>query len=108
MVERGPADRLHVPSFRNGCYYNRLVDCCWLCYGRLLWAQTQIPREEEGQEIVGTTVEIPALHNIDEDTSVEHVEGEITDVLTTTDTTRIVTIELETEDEITLGMDATS
>lgn len=31
-------DALHVPSFRNGCYYGRLADCCWLCLLRLVGA----------------------------------------------------------------------
>jgi hypothetical protein len=29
-------DALHVPAFRDGCYYGRPADCCWLCYCRLL------------------------------------------------------------------------
>lgn len=28
----------HFPAERDGCYYGRVVDCCWLCYGRLVWA----------------------------------------------------------------------
>ncbi len=26
----------HFPAERDGCYYQRIVDCCWLCYGRML------------------------------------------------------------------------
>jgi len=29
-------DALHVPGFRNGCYYGRPADCCWVCFLRLL------------------------------------------------------------------------
>jgi|GEM_PF-2622166 len=28
----------HFPAERNGCYYERLSDCCWLCYLRLVLA----------------------------------------------------------------------
>lgn len=26
----------HFPEERDGCYYERPEDCCWLCYLRIL------------------------------------------------------------------------
>lgn len=26
----------HFPDERNGCYYQRVADCCWLCYLRMV------------------------------------------------------------------------
>lgn len=25
----------HFPAERDGCYYERPLDCCWLCYVRI-------------------------------------------------------------------------
>lgn len=29
-------DRRHYPEERDGCYYQRPTDCCWLCLLRIL------------------------------------------------------------------------
>lgn len=108
MIERGPLGMVHVPSHRNGCYYHRVEDCCWVCYWRIVWALSRSAREEAAEGLVGRTIEVPSLHAIDDVESIEHVEGEITDVFTTTDAPQIVTVELETGDEITLGVRLTS
>ena len=31
-------ERRHVMQFRNGCYYERPQDCCWLCLLRFILA----------------------------------------------------------------------
>lgn len=37
-------DIWHFPNQTSGCYYQRPVDCCWLCLGRILRANVHAAR----------------------------------------------------------------
>ena len=37
-------EMVHFPTQTSGCYYQRPVDCCWLCLGRILRANVHAAR----------------------------------------------------------------
>jgi len=37
-------DMRHFPTQTSGCYYQRPIDCCWLCMGRILRANVHAAR----------------------------------------------------------------
>jgi len=41
MIDRGPRDRLHVPRYRDECYYGNPA-MCWLCQFRPIWFALQM------------------------------------------------------------------
>ena len=43
MIEKGPKDNVHFPEFKNGCYYGREEDCCWVCFVRFILSPLRQP-----------------------------------------------------------------
>lgn len=110
ISERGPDTKRHVPSYRSGCFYRRIEDCCWACYFRMIW-ETSDPefrdatRGAERYSIIGTELDVPVINRITGDESVEYRRGEVTNVIDMADDdSAIVAIELETGEEVTVGV----
>lgn len=106
--ERGPAGKRHVPEYRSGCYRKRIVECCWLCMGRLLATQTlgsaeySIKRTAEEHDLIGTEVVLPTLP-VAEDEPPEHRTGEVVEVYELTDHPTLFGIRLETGEKLVLS-----
>lgn len=107
MIEQGPDDAFHVPAFRKGCYYQRIEDCCWVCFVRFILSSLRQPVSDESDgtpehPIIGMSVRIPVIDQSDE--IVTHAEGRVIDVYQTESCPDIIAVELNNGSTISLGV----
>lgn len=107
MIERGPQGKLHVPSYKDGCYYGRVEDSCWLCVIRVATGATTSPlryRIRDAQsvpdhDLIGEKVTVPRVD--DHSNSLEQVAGTVVAVHTLSgDGLYVLTVETERIDSI--------
>jgi hypothetical protein len=101
--EPGPQHERHLPSYRDGCYYDRVEDCCWICYLRLIWRASEPDVQEanraararstEGAEQGGSARSRLGEHPAD------RRRGEEPGVVDTTDDASTTVAELEPGEE---------
>lgn len=87
--ESGPEHERHIPSYRDGCYYERVEDCCWICYLRLIWRASE-PDVHEANRAARPRSTAETGHGAParvrpEERSIERRRGEEGDVVDTTD-----------------------
>lgn len=107
MIEKGPEGNAHVPEFKNGCYYGREEDCCWICFVRFILSPLWQPVPDEVEStsehpIIGMSVRIPMVDRSDE--MVTHVEGRVINVYQTDSSPDFVTVRLDDGSTISLGV----
>ena len=104
VLERDPQGKIHVPAYRDGCYHERLTDCCLLCILRIGLSSSSAPvryrlrnaRSDKNHDLVGERVVVPFLDRSVASPTIDYREGTIDEVhLFDGDDPEIVTVELE-------------
>ncbi|WP_255170459.1 hypothetical protein [Natrononativus amylolyticus] len=104
-LERGPEGRLHVPAYRDGCYYNRMADSCLICLFRIGSSSSVSPVKQRlkdaqrvsGHDLIGEELVVPTVCEKGPDTAYEYVKGKVSAVHTLNGVTPdIVSVELQT------------
>lgn len=112
-LERGPEGRLHVPSYRDGCYYNRLTDCCFVCLFRIGTSSPISPvkqrlkdaRQLADHDLIGEELVVPTVCEDCPDTAYEYVKGRVSAVHTLSgEKPDIVSIKLKTGPTVHLDL----
>ncbi len=87
VLKKGPQGKRHFPSYRNGCYYRRLSDCCWLCMVRLATDSTSPInyRIREANttfehDFVGERLRVPNIGQGSNETPLEYIGGTVVEV----------------------------
>lgn len=97
--ESGPEHERHLPSYRDGCYYGRVEDCCWICYWRLIW-QASEPDVQEANRAARSHPTRTFEHEVStrarpEAHSADGRREETVDIVDTTDDASATVAELE-------------
>lgn len=96
--ERGPREKIHFPTYTEGCYYGSLEDCCWFCTVRVATgsftsplrykirkAETHLDHDLVGEEILipDFNLESPPVHYTEGRISAVHsIAGAHSDIFT--------------------------
>lgn len=108
-LERGPEGKRHAPTYRDGCYYGRMGDCCWMCLLRKIISPATLPVRYRFRNadtipehrLVDEEILVPNIDLSSESFSIEYTPGTVTEVYSYTgDDINIVTVNIEEEERM--------
>lgn len=114
VFERGPRGKLHVLSYRKGCYHGRVTDCCYLCLGRVAVSAMTAPLRDrfrsdqcDEYELLGTQVVVPYLDRSVSSSEVDYRKGTVSDVYAFAgDDPDLLTVEIDDDTYVHIDVSA--